>query len=53
MKETPQKNRLLRRWEWYLLAAVALILLYFLLESLGIGPVEVTEDSQIIQRPHD
>ena len=51
MEESGNK-RLLTRWELFILIVVVLIILYFILQKFGINMMEVTEDSEIIQKPH-
>ena len=53
MDKPPNRKSLFRTWEWILLLAALLVLLYFLLDHFGLGVLEVTEDSQLIDRPHD
>jgi hypothetical protein len=52
MEESRKKKRLLTRWELFILITVVLLILYFILQKFGINMVEVTEDSEIIQKPH-
>ena len=50
--EESGKKRLLNRWELFILIVVVLIIIYFILLKFGINMMEVTEDSEIIQKPH-
>lgn len=50
--EESGKKRLLTRWELFILIIIVFLILYFILQKFGINMVEVTEDSEIIQKPH-
>lgn len=52
MEESGKKKKLLTRWELFILIVVVFLILYFILQKFGINMVEVTEDSEIIQKPH-
>jgi hypothetical protein len=52
MSDTENKRRLITRWELFFLILAILIILYAILQKFGINVVEVTEESEIIQRPH-
>ncbi|HKK76052.1 MAG TPA: hypothetical protein VJ953_13320 [Saprospiraceae bacterium] len=43
-----EKKRLLSLWEKVLLVLAALIILYFLLDRMGVNLTKVTEDTEII-----
>lgn len=45
---TEGKKRLLSLWEKVLLVLAALIILYFLLDRMGVNLTTVTEDTEII-----
>ena len=50
--ETNTKKRLLSPAEKILLAVVLLILLYFIMNSMGIPMVTHTDNTEVIQHPH-
>jgi hypothetical protein len=50
--ELPRKRRINSRGGFFLLLLLALLLLFFVLKQLGVNPVEVTDDSEIIEHPH-
>jgi hypothetical protein len=52
MEESGKKKKLLSRWELFILIVVVFLILYFILQKFGINMMEVTEDSEIIQKPH-
>lgn len=47
-----KEKRRLTRIEWVLIIIVGLILLSLVLERLGVPIVSTSEDSELIQRPH-
>jgi hypothetical protein len=50
--ETNEKRRLLHPWEKFFLFVALLIILYFVLQKLGVNVLEVSDESEIIQKPH-
>ena len=52
MKQDPPKKRLFRTWELVLWLLLLAVLLYFVLGYLGVDVVKVTEDSRILENPH-
>jgi hypothetical protein len=47
-----EKKRRISRIEWVLIIIVGLIFLSLVLERLGVPIVSKSEDSELIQRPH-
>jgi hypothetical protein len=52
MTEEKPKRRLLSRWDWLWVIIAALILLYVLLERLGLPVVTESEQEELIEHPH-
>ncbi len=48
-----KKKRILTRFELILLIIALLIILSFALQRMGVDVIKKSEDSEIIQRPHD
>jgi hypothetical protein len=52
MSEAPKKRRLLSRWDWLWLIIVGLIVLYVVMERLGMPIVSQSETEELLQHPH-
>ncbi|GEM_PF-3871138 len=52
MADSENNRRLITRWELFFLILAILIILYAILQNFGINVMEVTEESEFIQRPH-
>ena len=50
---TKKGKKLLSRWDWLWLVVVFIILLGITLPKCGIHMIKTTEDSEVIDRPHD
>lgn len=48
-----EKRRVLKRGEWILLLIALFILLTFALQKMGVPIVSTSEDSELIQKPHE
>lgn len=51
-EEGKKTGKLLSGWDWLWLVVIALILLTITLPKCGIHMIKQTEDSQIIDKPH-
>lgn len=50
---TTEKRRVLKRGELILLLVALFILLTFVLQKMGVPIMSTTEDSELIQKPHE
>jgi hypothetical protein len=46
-------RKVISRFEWFVLIVISLLLLSFALQKCGVNVLNVKEDSEIIDRPHD
>ena len=46
------KRRMIKRSEWFILIVIALILLYFLLQNMGMPVIEESEKIEMTDDPH-
>ncbi len=51
-EETQRKRRLISPIEWFFLIIVIIILLTFGLDRCGLSVLQRTDDTEIIQKPH-